>query len=552
MGYRLVLIVFLSAVSCQLCVAQNVVLLTIDSCRADRVNESLAPNIHTWLKTGVKFTHAYSTSAWTAPGLVSILTGLYPATHGVNNRDHMGSADLVTLPKIFKERGYLVPNLNFFTFAPYYRNLGLAEIQHEYFGSSPGDELINWLNKNAGTPHTKPFFVWYHTTMIHQPYNPPAEDLPAPQEELQKSPGIKAVMTGAIVPRGSTSFTDEDRPILDALYNAEVRRVDRFFKRVLDLLREKNLIENTLIVVTADHGEELLDHGFVGHASTSLEARLYEEFLRIPLMISWPGKVPANRTVTAPVSQIDIFPTLLNLFGIKAPAYIQGRDLLGKVPPDRPLFFESVIAGNQTTADREHLWLRAIRQGNYQYIEAKTLGALRAFAVNADLPLLKSDLTYLPALFNLKSDPAEMTNLVPEKPALAASLRRELDAWHGEATALRNKIFPSRPQVFSPGSADCPVIHTPEDGKTLHYEVHTGMVLFDWSGDTETTYLIEYDIGTGDHHVAGTYEVRGNHQLLGPLPRELWENLKAWNPFKFRVSPKSEKPCWSTWVVFYF
>ena len=68
----------------------------------------------------------------------------------------------------------------------------------------------------------------------------------------------------------------------------------------------------------------------------------------------------------------------------------------------------------------------------------------------------------------------------------------------------------------------------------------------------ETTYLVEYDIGVGDHHVAGTYEVQGNHQIMGPLPKELWTDLKAWNPFRIRISPKTEPPCWSRWVEFRF
>ena len=98
----------------------------------------------------------------------------------------------------------------------------------------------------------------------------------------------------------------------------------------------------------------------------------------------------------------------------------------------------------------------------------------------------------------------------------------------------------------------CPRIFTPGDGSTLDYDVHTGALLFDWSGDMSTPYLIEYDIGEGDHHVEGKYQIEGNHQILGPLPKELWHDLKAWNPFKFRISPQGSEPCWSDWVTFYF
>ncbi len=392
-------LVKLTAVVIQLCMgslwAQNVLLFTIDSCRADRFGcygytRKTTPNIDAWAKTGTLFRNAYSTSAWTAPGLLSILTGLYPPTHDVNNRDHMGSPDLLTLIKIFKERGYQVPNLNFFSFAPYYNNVGLSSVEHKYFGPNSGDELVSWLEKNAGLPKGKPMFVWYHTTLLHQPYNPASTDLPAPKEELQKSPGIRAVMTGAIVSKGSTQFKPEDRAILDSLYNAELRRIDRFFGRILDVLKQKMLLKKTLVILTADHGEELLDHGFVGHASTSLNAKLYEELVRIPLVLSWSGKIESNQRVLRRVNQTDVFPIILELLEIKVSDYVQGRNLFSN-PAERPIFFESVIAGNQTTKEKEGIWVRAILKDDYKYISTGEL-------------------------YNLRTDPGETQNLVKAKP----------------------------------------------------------------------------------------------------------------------------------------
>ncbi len=114
-------------------------------------------------------------------------------------------------------------------------------------------------------------------------------------------------------------------------------------------------------------------------------------------------------------------------------------------------------------------------------------------------------------------------------------------------------MFPQRSgPVSRPRSQQCPWIYTPGNNTNLNYDVHTGALLFDWHGDMETRYMVEYDIGVGDHHVSGAYEVQGNHQIMGPLPRELWLDLKAWNPFRIRVSPKSEPLCWSEWVEFRF
>lgn len=510
----------------------NVLLFTVDSCRADRFGiygyeKARTPNIDRWAQTGTVFQNAFSVSAWTAPGLVSILSGLYPPTHGVNDRDQMGSPDLTTLVKIFREAGYAVPNLNFFTFAPYYRNLGLSPVDRQYFGGTEESPLINWLKAYAEDPERKPFFTWFHTTIVHQPYRPTPDRLPDTIENLEKSPGIKAVLNGAIVPSGSTSFSLADRKVLDTLYNAEVERVDSFFGEVLAILEEENLLDNTLVVFTADHGEELLDHGFVGHASTSLEAKLYDELIRIPLILSWPGKVPEGMTVAKPASQVDILPTLLRLSQIETEVTAQGIDLFSLIA-DRPIYVESVIAGNQTPRDRGHLWKRAIRRGAYKYISTGEL-------------------------FNLEEDPQEKNNLASGKPELVTRLKDELDRWLSDATSLGHKLFQENRQVYIlPQGTKCPTIYTPENGKSLDYEIHTGALLFDWSGDVETSYEIEYDIGVGDHHVAGRYEVKGNHQLLGPFPRELWTNLKDWNPFKFRVSPKADVPCWSEWTEFNF
>ena len=340
-----------------------------------------------------------------------------------------------------------------------------------------------------------------------------------------KSAGIKAVMSGAIVPTNSTRFEDADRPVLNALYDGEMRKMDRIFKSALDALAEKGLLHNTIVILTADHGEELLDHGFVGHASTSLNAKLYQELIRIPLIIAGPDLVPSGRRISRPVDQTDIYPTLLELLSLLPMSHLQGQSLFSG--HERPHFFESVIAGNQTTRERENIWVRAVLDKRFKYISTGEL-------------------------YDLRKDPHEKTNLHSSRPELATRLKNELASWLTRTTSLRNTLFPPDPRPAQPNSLTAPAIFTPGNGSRLDYDVHTGALLFDWSGDMETTYLVQYDIGVGDHHVEGTYETKGNHQVLGPFSRELWENLKAWNPFKIRVSPKTDPPVWSEWTTFEF
>ncbi|HSR50834.1 MAG TPA: sulfatase/phosphatase domain-containing protein, partial [Acidobacteriota bacterium] len=277
--------------------------------------------------------------------------------------------------------------------------------------------------------------------------------------------------------------------------------------------------------------EELLDHGFVGHASTSLHARLYEEFIHIPLVVAWPGQLPQGKRDRRLASQVDIFPTLLRQMGWEIPGFVQGHDLLSPPPLERTLFFQSVIAGNQTTKEREHLWVYGLHNGRFKYIEGEDG----------------------PELYDLKNDPSEVQNLAPERPARVKALAGRLQEWRERSGELAGEIFASRPQVHTSAKAEsCPVIYTPGEDERLKWDTHTGSLLFDWSGDLDTEYVVEYDIGTGDHHIAGTHEVEGNHQLLGPFPSEIWVTLKDWNPVKIRVSPKTQPRCWSEWRTFKF
>jgi arylsulfatase A-like enzyme len=382
------------------------------------------------------------------------------------------------------------------------------------------------MDENLTEEEQPPFFLWIHVTTVHQPYRTSPENLEKILGGREPSHGIQAVMKGAIVPHGSTSFVESDKAVLDALYDEEIRRVDHFFGKVWKALSSANLLEKTLFVMTADHGEELLDHGFVGHASTSLKAKLFEEIIHIPLIISWPGKLPKGKRDSKPVSQIDIFPTIAGLLGWDVADYIQGQDLLAP-GTRRQLFFESVVAGNQTTRENEQIWVRGIRDGHYKYISSGEL-------------------------YDLSQDPEELVNMADQQPGIVRKMRASLETWLEESQRLEESLFPPYQGRLTRKSSKCPAIHTPARNSVLDYDLHTGALLFGWTGDMETTYLIEYDIGVGDHHVAGTYEVDGNHQILGPFPRELWGSLKAWNPFRFRVSPKSEEPCWSRWTEFKF
>jgi arylsulfatase A-like enzyme len=251
----------------------NILLLTVDSFRPDRLGcygaeRAHTPNIDRLARRGVIFTKAYSTAAWTNASLVSMLTGLYPSVHGVERRGVSLPEEWVTPLELLREAGYLVPEINYLFPTPNYRNLG--------FTPNRIRDVPQFLVAYQDTA----FFAWHHFHGPHLPYNPPEKYLkmflPA---GLEKSEGIKAVLDNIIMPRGEHVFTPMEQELVNALYDAELAAQDEEIGRVLDTLDSLGLTGRTIVILSADHGEELFEHGWLGHASTSLNGTLYEELI---------------------------------------------------------------------------------------------------------------------------------------------------------------------------------------------------------------------------------------------------------------------------------
>jgi len=134
---------------------------------------------------------------------------------------------------------------------------------------------------------------------------------------------------------GTVNFEPEDREPMHALYDGELALLDREIERTVKTLERMGLLENTLIIIGADHGEELLEHGFVGHASTSGEAHLYDEIVNIPFLISFPKKIPST-VIRTQVRGIDVMPTVLDLLKIPIPDYLEGRSLMPVIKGRNP------------------------------------------------------------------------------------------------------------------------------------------------------------------------------------------------------------------------
>ena len=307
----------------------NVLLVTVDTLRADAVSESSAArNFRALLDDSVVFPNARSPSPWTKPAVASLLTGLPPSVHRMTEWNSYLPDEITTLAEAMGGRGFrtaaigMNPTLdrmyNFdqgfleyhFTYGDAGRSFGarlLQTIQPLQYGETSTEYLtetaIHWIELD----HQRPFFLWLHYFDPHLPYAPPHDLLPdaAPPSGIGfEFAGLSRVRSGHFVPSG------EEKEWMRRLYDAEVRYVDANLGRLIKALKELNLYEGSLIVLTSDHGEEFWEHGGFEHGHT-----VYDEVVRVPLSF----KLPSSRStaeIAANVSTVAVTPTILDVLDV--------------------------------------------------------------------------------------------------------------------------------------------------------------------------------------------------------------------------------------------
>jgi len=325
----------------------NILLITIDTQRADSFgiygnDGGHTPNIDRLAKKAVVFDRATSPIGTTFPSHASLLTGLYPRGHGLRyNGDVLGD-ELVTMAEVLQKAGY--ETMAFVRYGPMVSrgNLGqgFTRTSHEKGGDAAYHTDPARITAMAtGLLRRKrpfPFFMWVQYFQPHSPY----ELTPYAKKKLEGYEGTLA--DGATVKEfyalKKEKLTDADRKAIRALYDGETREADRTVGKILDALQQAGHADNTIVVITADHGQLLGEHDDVGHGF-----RLWEEVLRVPLVIYDP-RAPEGRRVSTRVGLVDIAPTVLEMVGLKPPGEIDGRSLVpalrGEELEERPYFGE--------------------------------------------------------------------------------------------------------------------------------------------------------------------------------------------------------------------
>jgi arylsulfatase A-like enzyme len=326
--------------------AKNVVVLVIDTLRADKLRPFNAqsrvktPAIDQFASDGVIFELAQAPENWTKPSVASILTGLHPQTHQQKTGDAAlpSSAELLSehlkdegfATGAFIANGYVSDRFGFDQGWDHYTNYIREEKSTE--AKDVFDEAGNWIEAHKDGR----FFAYIQTIDPHVPYDPPGKYLEM-YDPSEYTGQIKPRMTGDLLEKAKRNppkvvFDPSDKRRLKALHDGEITKHDHFFGAFLERLSKLGLADDTLIVVTSDHGEEFDDHGSWGHGHS-----VYQELLHVPLMFRLPNRLPSGTKVGDAVSTLDISATVTDLLGVPGMAHNEGHALVGLMLGEAPL-----------------------------------------------------------------------------------------------------------------------------------------------------------------------------------------------------------------------
>ena len=326
----------------------NVLLITLDTTRVDSIgsygSDNATPHLDRVASEGIRFTQAISTAPITQPAHLGILSGEPPYRSGVV----VNGTDIGDRPKILARRlqseGWVTsgfvsayPLTQQFGWAQGFDHfddqlkLGLMDSSRERPGSHTVDKALAWLE-----PHyDQRWAMWLHLFDPHGPYEAPGRSIDGPTNGT-------ALALPAYWPDEHKAITDKDW--LVEAYQAEVREVDAQVGRVLDALRAKGVLDDTLVVITADHGESLTEHDYLfDHGD-----HLYDVSLRVPLLVRWPAVVGAGGTVDCSTSTASVAPTIVGLLGLTDESPPSAADLSGVLRGELACTDTEVLASTVT------------------------------------------------------------------------------------------------------------------------------------------------------------------------------------------------------------
>ena len=437
----------------------NIILLVLDCVRFDGLHafgnsRPVTPALDRLAERSRRYAQARSAAIWTLPSHASMFTGLHPRQHGVNVETRWLDERIPTMAERLAQAGYQTvafstnawvgPHFGldrgFETFYALWRILpGMGKAPFPWWEKALRKKVLERSDKGARKLNKyvrkwwktqrdpeRPFFLFGLYLDAHLPYRPPkgyAERL-LDRDALRRARAANQDAWAYMA--GEVPMTPEDFAGLRALYDAEIAYVDDMLADMLGFLESVGALEETMIVVTADHGENIGDHGLMDH-----QYCVCETLARVPLIIHYPhGLAPGDDD--SPVQHTDLLPTFLDLAGAAPPAGLTGRSLLASSPATPPPQIVQYTAAHRHRFARRHPDFDPASKGYDRTYDA---------FIQAGVKLIRSNRGDI-WLYDLARDPGETRNLAPRQPQRVQALTAALDAWLADHPPLTDAAPP--------------------------------------------------------------------------------------------------------------
>ncbi len=436
----------------------NVLWIVMDTARADALScygnaREATPHLDALAEQGALFERAISPAPWTLPAHAAMFTGL--ATSRIETTaEHEWLDDRFTpIAELLARRGYRTLGYSNNPHISKLHNLhrGFHRLRVHNFGRSWRREMLahrfapqarladygarettcaaqSWITDCC--TQEQPFFLFLNYMEPHREYGVTAEvprwlpDGLSPAKALSLSQNVWEHYAGV---RDLTEHAE----VLRALYDSDVRYLDAWIGRLIGHLRQLDILDQTLIIVTSDHGEHFGEHGHISHVFS-----LYRELPHVPLIVRYPPAFPRGRRTERLVQTLDIFPTVLELTGVEAPPEAAPPSLLQSPPAGQPRL--AVAESDMPLHVIHH-----VCQANYHFDAAPLMRRLKSIESTTYKYIWASD--GRDELYHIADGPQEAQNLVARMPDQARRLRAELEARLGHPLVRSNELLPRKP-----------------------------------------------------------------------------------------------------------
>lgn len=410
----------------------NIVFILIDALRADHLpcygyGIDTAPNICRLAGQGVTFKRAIAPSSWTKTSMASIWTSKGPAHHGVKGVKDKFPSYLTTLAEGLAADGYhtIGVNTNPWLDSMFGFDAGF-DVYRTYRGTNTVFMRAHQVNEQAlgilrQTRTRKPVFLYIHYMDVHAPYIPQPPYFSRPPLVVQGLGRLSDARLEFLYRKKGLRGPAIQQRVID-LYHGEIRTADAAVGRLINELNNIRGFENTIFVITADHGEAFLEHGTVAHGRN-----LYPEVYEVPLLLLWPGHLSAGKQIAAQVRLIDIAPTLFSLAGLTPLDSFDGTDMLVNESLDvQDRIAVCEVGTNDVIPDSDYV---AVVSTEYLYVREKFKNKVEFYDLIAD-PTAKNDLgtSHSKVEFYAKLEEVGSTRGEKQTTELDEQIRRQLES----------------------------------------------------------------------------------------------------------------------------